>query len=188
MRKQAIRACKEGKGGMEATRNAEMTRIEAISETEHYSLRRQLGTAIEQVTWGGARQFAAKLAPFGLTLQQYFTLVAVNQMGGCTMSALAAQTHHSFGTMTGIVDRLVRQELVARKSHATDRRVVLVQLTDNGTEILAHIEEMREGQFNAVLQQMGELQAHNLVRLVAQYLSASGINNPETAGTTNAFA
>ncbi len=149
------------------------------------SLRSQLYRAMEQVTWGGARQFSAQLAPFGLTLQQYFTLVAIQQLNGCTMSALAGRTHHSFGTMTGIVDRLVRQNFVERQSHPTDRRVVLVQLTESGMEILAHIEAMRGAQVDAVLADLGELQAHHLVRLVSQYMDAAGIADADAA---SAFA
>ena len=145
------------------------------------SLRNQLYQVMEQVTWGGARQFSARLAPFGLTLQQYFTLVAIQQLNGCTMSALAARTHHSFGTMTGIIDRLVRQNFVERQSHPTDRRVVLVQLTEGGQEILAHIAAMREEQVDAVLATLGELQVHHLVRLVSQYMEVAGIADADAA-------
>src|SRR5258708_650605 len=99
---------------MEAVLTMDTVDEAMVSDDGVLSLRDQLYSVIEQVTWGGTRQFAAKLAPFNLTLQQYFTLVAINQAEGCTMSALAARTHHSFGTMTGIVDRLVRQEFVVR--------------------------------------------------------------------------
>lgn len=150
------------------------------------SVRGELYGLVEQVTWGGTRQFAARLAPFGLTLQQYFTLVAINQAEGCTMSALAAATHHSFGTMTGIVDRLVRQKFVVRQSDPHDRRVVLVYLTVAGAEMLAHIEDMRAVQFDAVLESLGELQARNLIRLLTQYADAAGITGADA--TTVAFA
>lgn len=156
------------------------TTHDMVTEVGDTSLRNQLHHVIEQLTWGGARQFAAKLTPFGLTLQQYFTLVAIHRLDGCTMSALAARTHHSFGTMTGIVDRLVRQNFVVRRSQPTDRRVVLVQLTADGVEILAHIEEMRTHQVEAVLAELGEVQAHHLVRLVSQYLDAAGISDTDT--------
>jgi len=157
-----------------------------IPDTETLVLRRQLYDVIEQLTWGGARQFATRLAPFGLTLQQYFTLMAISQLDGCTMSALAARTHHSFGTMTGIVDRLVRQDLVVRQSHATDRRVVIVRLTPEGAETLTHIEEMRATQFDSVVDSLGELQAHNLVRLLSQYVDAAGL--ADTEETMSVFA
>jgi len=157
-----------------------------IADTETLALRGQLYTIIEQLTWGSARQFATRLTPFGLTLQQYFTLMAISQLDGCTMSALAARTHHSFGTMTGIVDRLVRQSLVVRQSHATDRRVVIVRLTPEGAETLTHIEEMRATQFDTVVDSLGELQAHNLIRLLSQYVDAAGLTDTEE--TMSVFA
>lgn len=165
-----------------------MTLVDDLAGGEQLPLRDQLSQVIAQMTWGGARQFAASLVPFGLTLQQYFTLVAINRAGECTMGMLASQTHHSLGTMTGIVDRLVRQEMVARRSHATDRRIVLVQLTEQGTETLALVEEMRQGQLDAALTKMGEPQARNLIRLLDQYLVAMEISPSDAFAGPGAFA
>lgn len=170
------------------TRKAAMTMREDRSDRESAALRDQLSHEIAQVTWGGARQFAAALGPFNLTLQQYFTLVAIGRAGECTMGTLAAQTHHSLGTMTGIVDRLVRQEYVARCSHPTDRRVVLVRLTESGTATLAQVEEMRRQQMDAALAQMGEPQARNLIRLLGQYITAMNISTGDADAGPSAFA
>lgn len=170
------------------TRSTKMTIIDERIESEQLPLRDQLSQDIARVTWGGARQFAAALVPFGLTLQQYFTLVAINRAGECTMGMLASQTHHSLGTMTGIVDRLVRQGLVTRRSHATDRRIVLVQLTNTGMETLALVEEMRQEQLDAALTKMGEPQARNLIRLLGQYLSAMDLNTTDALAGPGAFA
>ena len=79
------------------TRTGKMTLINERVESEQLPLRDQLSQDIARVTWGGARQLAAALTPFGLTLQQYFTLVATNRVGECTMGMLASQTHHSQG-------------------------------------------------------------------------------------------
>lgn len=170
------------------TRTGKMTLINDLMESEQLPLRDQLSQDIARVTWGGARQLAAALTPFGLTLQQYFTLVAINRVGECTMGMLASQTHHSLGTMTGIVDRLVRQGLVARRSHATDRRVVLVQLTTDGMETLAHVEDMRQEQLDSALTKMGEPQARNLIRLLGQYIAAMDINVTDALSDPGAFA
>ncbi len=170
------------------TRNGSMTLMDESSESEQVPLRDQLSQDIARVTWGGARQFAASLVPFGLTLQQYFTLVAINRAGECTMGTLANHTHHSLGTMTGIVDRLVRQGMVNRRSHATDRRVVLVQLTSSGIETLALVEEMRLVQLDAALKKMGEPQARNLIRLLGQYLAAMDLNTSDALSGPGALA
>ncbi|MCA1666260.1 MAG: MarR family transcriptional regulator [Thermomicrobia bacterium] len=170
------------------TRTGKMTLVDALVESEQMPLRDQLSQDIARVTWGGARQFAAALTPFGLTLQQYFTLVAINGASACTMGMLASQTHHSLGTMTGIVDRLVRQGLVTRCSHPTDRRIVVVQLTASGKETLAQVEDMRQEQLDSALTKMGEPQARNLIRLLGQYLAAMEINATDALTGPGAFA
>jgi len=53
-----------------------------------------------------------------------------------TMSDLAKSSGVPANTMTGIVDRLVRQGLVQRETSEKDRRLVLVTLTEYGLEIL----------------------------------------------------
>jgi len=75
---------------------------------------------------------------------------------------------------------------VVRQSHATDRRVVIVRLTPEGAETLTHIEEMRATQFDSVVDSLGELQAHNLVRLLSQYVDAAGL--ADTEETMSVFA
>lgn len=164
---------------MEAVLAIEATSEDVEPVAEAVSLRGQLYTVVEQMTWGGTRQFAARLTALGLTLPQYFTLVAINQAEECTMSVLAARTYHSFGTMTGLVDRLVRLGFVERRSRPTDRRVVLVQLTPQGTEMLAYIENQRATQLNVVLESLGELQAHHLVRLLTQYVNAANLTDTD---------
>jgi DNA-binding MarR family transcriptional regulator len=165
-----------------------MTVLEERPEGEFLSLRDQLSHDIAQVTWGGARQFAGALTPYSLTLQQYFTLVAIKRAGECTMGMLASETHHSLGTMTGIVDRLVKQGFVTRCSHATDRRVVLVQLTERGEKTLAQVEAMRQEQMDAALAQMGEPQARNLIRLLGHYMAAMNISPADAYAGPSAFA
>jgi hypothetical protein len=43
--------------------------------------------------------------------------------------------------MTGIIDRLVKMELVERTRSKTDRRVVLVRAATSGTELVRRIKE-----------------------------------------------
>lgn len=120
-------------------------------EREQLPLRDQLAGKIAWLTWGGARQFAAALTPFALTLPQYFALAALDRVGECMMGTLADRTYHTLGTTTGIVNRLARQGLVARRPHATDRRIVLVRLTPGGVAALTYVEALRREQLDTVL-------------------------------------
>jgi DNA-binding MarR family transcriptional regulator len=70
---------------------------------------------------------------FDTTLPQFDVMAALYRHGGgLKMSALSEALMVSNGNVTGIVERLVDQGLVARVPVETDRRVTLVRLTADG--------------------------------------------------------
>ena len=88
------------------------------------------------------RRFAQRLQSFGLTPPQFMTLAALlAHQKPCMMSDLTDVTFHDAPTMTGIIDRLVKMKLVQRTRSEADRRVVLVQTTPAGSELVRQIEE-----------------------------------------------
>jgi DNA-binding MarR family transcriptional regulator len=88
------------------------------------------------------RWFVQRLQTFSLTLPQFVTLAALAaHKQACTMSALTNVTFQDPPTTTGIVDRLVKTNLVKRTRSETDRRVVLVQATPAGIDLISQIEE-----------------------------------------------
>lgn len=87
------------------------------------------------------RRFVQQLQVYGLTLPQFAALAALSAYGqACTMSDLTNVTFHDPPTMTGVIDRLVRMGLVQRTRSQTDRRVVLVEATPAGAELVQKIE------------------------------------------------
>ncbi len=88
------------------------------------------------------RRFAQRLQSFGVTQPQFSTLAALAaHQKACTMSDLTNVTFQDAPTMTGIINRLVKMELVQRTRSETDRRVVLVQIAPAGGELVKQIEE-----------------------------------------------
>ncbi len=88
------------------------------------------------------RRFAQRLQSFGVTQPQFTTLAALSaHQKACTMSDLTDVTFQDAPTMTGIINRLVKMELVQRTRSETDRRVVLVQIAPTGSELVKQIEE-----------------------------------------------
>jgi DNA-binding MarR family transcriptional regulator len=57
------------------------------------------------------------------------------------MSDLTKVTLQDPPTMTGIIDRLIKMQLVQRTRSEADRRVVLVQATPAGTELVRRIRD-----------------------------------------------
>ncbi len=94
------------------------------------------------LVWTAARQFSQELQQFGLTLPQFVALASLAaHKGACTMSDLTRVTLQDAPTMTGIVDRLVKMKLADRTRSESDRRVVLVQATPTGVELLQRIRD-----------------------------------------------
>ncbi len=70
-----------------------------------------------------------------ITLPQMHTLEILGQQSPLRMKELAAKMGVTTGTLTVGVDRLEKQGLVSRIPHDTDRRSILVALTESGREL-----------------------------------------------------
>jgi DNA-binding MarR family transcriptional regulator len=75
----------------------------------------------------------------GLTLPQMHTLEILGIHRAMRMKELASKMGVTTGTLTVLVDRLEERGLVQRSPHMTDRRSIMVELTDSGlTEFEEH--------------------------------------------------
>jgi len=70
-----------------------------------------------------------------LTPPQYFVLTLLWEGDGRPLKDLAAASHCSRATMTGIVDTLESKDLVMRRPNPDDRRSLLVTLTSSGKSL-----------------------------------------------------
>lgn len=88
----------------------------------------------------------------GLTPQQHQALLAIKgspDRDYATVGELAARLHLRHHSAVGLVDRLVRNQLVRRAPGKDDRRRVEVRLTARGEALIrklaaAHLAELRE--------------------------------------------
>lgn len=70
-----------------------------------------------------------------LSWQEIRVLRAVERRDCCVMSGLADAICLSLSSVTGLIDRLVAKKLVRRDRSTADRRVVQVELTEQGRAI-----------------------------------------------------
>jgi DNA-binding MarR family transcriptional regulator len=89
-----------------------------------------------------------------LTSAQRHTIMWVGVRHDLTMSRLAAHLHTSTATCTGVVDRLERDGYVERVRSNTDRRVVMLRLTDRGRDTFALIQHHGRSRMAMVLSLM----------------------------------
>jgi DNA-binding MarR family transcriptional regulator len=125
--------------------------------------------AIVQIGWLGQRQFMQLLADdrFDLTVPQFHTLLYLSYCGGeCKMSDIARSTHQSAASLTGVVDRLLEKQLVARGRPDGDRRQVMVSATERGRVLLQAIKHARRAEMQSALADIRPEEADELLRLL----------------------
>lgn len=104
---------------------------------DHGSSCEDLRFKLMRLNWLQHRRFAQEIASLNLTVPQFYTLNSLMSLGGRTsMGTLSRQAHQVSATMTGIVDRLVRDGLVVRDRDQQDRRSVVVEITPAGRRLV----------------------------------------------------
>lgn len=78
----------------------------------------------------------------GLTLPQMHALEILGSHNGLRMKELAQKMGVTTGTLTVLVDRLEKGEMVCRKPHPDDRRSIIVELTGKGHELFKEHDEL----------------------------------------------
>jgi DNA-binding MarR family transcriptional regulator len=78
------------------------------------------------------------LRPFDLTFARYEALVllAFSRQGALPLGKMGDRLMLHPTSVTNIIDRLERQELVRRVAHPTDRRTKLAAITDDGRRVV----------------------------------------------------
>lgn len=71
----------------------------------------------------------------GLNVSQLSCLLVLEKTGPLALSKLSKHVYLSPSMITSIVDQLENKELVVRTRKSSDRRVILIELTDKGKEV-----------------------------------------------------
>jgi DNA-binding MarR family transcriptional regulator len=102
---------------------------------------------------------------FGITLPRFDLLAQLDRAPeGLTMGELSRRLMVSNGNVTGLIDRLVAEGLVARRPAPDDRRAQLVQLTPTGKKAF---DGMTPAHQSWIHEMLGELDRNELAALYA---------------------
>jgi MarR family transcriptional regulator, organic hydroperoxide resistance regulator len=77
-----------------------------------------------------------------LSKQEVFALMLLERRGEIIMSKIACYVNVSMSTATGIVDRLVKNGYLERSRSDSDRRVVMIRLTEKGKSLAGQIKNL----------------------------------------------
>lgn len=93
------------------------------------------------------------LNDFPITPPQFVALQWLKEHGDMTIGELSAKMYIANSTMTDLVDRMEKAELVQRVRSTNDRRVVQVHLLDKGRDIIDRVIRARQQYLQDVVSQ-----------------------------------
>jgi len=114
-----------------------------------------------------------ELAPTGLTHAQWVPLLKLYTGEASTVAELARETQVDVGAMTRTLDRLEMKGLVRRVRSNSDRRVVNVELTEDGKATAKEIPAVLCRVSNAHLQGFTQEEWHTLRSLLRRVLDTA---------------
>jgi MarR family transcriptional regulator, organic hydroperoxide resistance regulator len=85
--------------------------------------------------------------------------------------------------VTGIIDRLVEQGLVSRMENPEDRRMLILQLTHKGENLIGKLRGRRVAQISSILESVSEDELETIARGYALMHHAIESFEHETATT-----
>jgi DNA-binding MarR family transcriptional regulator len=106
---------------------------------------------------------------FGTTLPRFDLMAQLDRAPeGLTMSELSSRLMVSGGNVTGLVEALRREGLVARTADAMDRRSLIIRLTTKGRRLFRSMTPVHEQWIDTMLSGVGRAEMEELFKLLGK--------------------
>jgi DNA-binding MarR family transcriptional regulator len=103
-----------------------------------------------------------------LTGPQLTVVKLLEQIGDLSLSELSERIRAQNSTVTGIIDRMVRENLVVRERSKEDRRVVFIRLTPKGRKLAQDITVEPMEIFRSALEDLSAAEVRDLVKILGK--------------------
>lgn len=100
----------------------------------------------------------------GLGITHGRILMMLAEDGPQKASALAEALQITSGAVTGLADRLVELGLISRERGESDRRVVLLEITDEGRKLVSNLEQIKHSIMKRLFSGMSEQEMRDMLR------------------------
>lgn len=101
-----------------------------------------------------------------LSMLDIQTLVFLRERNGANMSEIAGHLNTELPSSTSLVNKLVKNNLVQRLPDESDRRVVVINLTETGEKFLTRAVEVRNEHTKKFLSYLSSNQKKQLLTLL----------------------
>lgn len=128
-----------------------MTAQHAFYTPDAYQVESGVGYLAEQFSRTVSRELDRRMADLGLTDAQWKPLLLLRQGGCATAVELSRIACNDAGSVTRMLDRLEAKGLVRRARSDKDRRVINLELTPEGEDVVRQIPDIITRLANEVL-------------------------------------
>jgi DNA-binding MarR family transcriptional regulator len=102
---------------------------------------------------------------------EIFTMLFLDRRKELSMTELVEYINSPMSTATGIADRLVRSGCIVRERSETDRRVVILKLTEKGSTLIAEMKAMIQGYISMAVENLTEEEIQFLTNIIFKMLN-----------------
>jgi DNA-binding MarR family transcriptional regulator len=121
-----------------------------------------------------------------VTVTQLRTLVVLDGHGEMNLNRLAELLDVTPSTAMRMIDRLLTANLVTRQDNPTNRREVVLGLTDQGRQVVRDVTSARRTEIARIVKAMPAAQRADLIEALRAFADAAGEPEP-SAGTMAAL-
>lgn len=119
------------------------------------------------------RQLESRLSQEGVPVEQWRILKVLSDGNGHSMGDLADAVLLNHPTLTKMIDRMVSDTLVYRVQDPTDRRKVLMFVSDRGKALCKRLNSLAVRQEEHILESYGDKPTNALKRLLESLIDSS---------------
>jgi len=101
---------------------------------------------------------------------EIFAMLLVDRKKEITMTELADYINVSMSTANGIIERLVKKGYVKRDRSDSDRRIVVLQLTEEGSQLVLNLKEFVSRYLKMALEELTEEEVQSLIDIVLKIM------------------
>ena len=114
-----------------------------MTQHKNLLLKNQLCFALYAATNSIIRYYRIYLNEIGITYTQYLVLLVLWELENCSIKNIATALKLDSPTITPIVQKLEKLNLVTRKRSNEDERVVVVSLTQSGLDLEGQVADIQ---------------------------------------------
>ena len=115
-----------------------------VKKVNNLKLENQLCFALYRSSNSMIRYYNKFLLPMGLTYTQYLVLITIEKKTNLNIQDIANILSLNASTISPVIKRLVKLNLIKKKRDLNDERVVTVSLTNSGLEIFPKLSKVQD--------------------------------------------